>query len=226
MADMLDAKTLAALQAKHPGAVTVCYVNSTAEVKALSDVCCTSANAPEVVRNIPADREVLFVPDQYLGGHVERMLGRKLISYEGFCPTHARILPEHIEAARAAYPGAPVMVHPECRAETCLAADAVLSTGGMCKFAAESDAKTMLVGTEIGLLHRLRKENPDKTFVPVLAQALCPNMKQNTLEKILDSLNTLTPRIAVPSEVAQKAKRSIVRMLHGFVPGKEEVSHD
>lgn len=226
MADMIDAEVLAALQAKHPGAVTVCYVNSTAEVKALSDVCCTSANAPQVVRDIPADKEVLFVPDQYLGGHVERTLGRKLISFPGYCPTHARILPEHIAAARAAYPGAKVMVHPECRADTCSAADEVLSTGGMCAFAAASDAKVILVGTEVGMLHRLRKENPDKTFVPVLEQAVCPNMKQNTLEKILASLETLTPRITVPEAVATKAKRSIVRMLHGFVPGEEEVHHD
>ena len=222
MADMLDAESLAELQSVHPDAVTVCYVNSTAEVKALSDVCCTSANAPEVVASIPSDREVLFVPDQYLGGHVERTLKRDLIKFPGYCPTHARVLPEHIEAARKAYPGAPVMVHPECRAETCLAADAVLSTGGMCKFASESDAKTILVGTEIGLLHRLRKENPDKNFVPVLEQAVCPNMKKNTLESILSSLETLSPRVTVPPETAEKAKRSIVNMLHGFVP--KEVS--
>ena len=224
MADMLDADALAALQAEHPDAVTVCYVNSTAEAKALSDVCCTSANAPQVVKNIPEDREVLFVPDQYLGGHVERVLGRSLVKYPGYCPTHARILPEHIQAARDAHPGAPVMVHPECRGATCSAADEVLSTGGMCTFAAETAAKTVLVGTEIGLLHRLQKENPDKQFVSVLEQADCPNMKQNNLENILASLETLTPRITVSAEIAEKAKRSITRMLHGYTPG--ETAHD
>jgi quinolinate synthase len=226
MADMLDADTLAKLQAEHPGAVTVCYVNSTAEVKALSDVCCTSANAPDVVAGIPADREVLFVPDQYLGGHVERTLKRTLIKYPGYCPTHARLLPEHIALAKKAYPGAPVMVHPESRAETCLAADAVLSTGGMCKFAAKSAADTFIVGTETGLIHRLQKENPNKKFVPLLEQAVCLNMKQNNLEKILLSLETLAPRVTVPEEIANKAKRAVVRMLHGYTPGKDEVSRD
>ncbi len=225
MADMIDAETLAALKEKHPKAVVVCYVNSTAEVKALSDVCCTSANAPEIVARIPEDREVLFVPDQYLGAHVERTLGRKLILFPGYCPTHSRIWPKHIEAARAEFPGAPVMVHPECRQETCLAADAVLSTGGMCRFVASSDAKTFIVGTEVGLLHRLRKENPDKTFVPLSTQAECLNMKKNTLEKILDSLKTLTPRVTVEETVAKQAKRSIVRMLHGYTPGLDEVEH-
>ncbi len=222
MADMIDADTLLKLQAEHPTAVTVCYVNSTAEVKALSDVCCTSANASEIVSNIPPDREILFVPDQYLGANVERILGRKLISFPGYCPTHARILPEHIDLARKQYPKAPILVHPECRTETCLAADAVLSTGGMCKYVLESDAETVVVGTEIGLIHRLKKENPKKTFVPLLDQAVCPNMKQNTLEKVLNSLETLTPRIVVPKEIAEKAKLSIVRMLNGYTPSGKE----
>jgi quinolinate synthase len=156
---------------------------------------------------------------------VERTIGRKLILFPGFCPTHARILPRHIEAARVEFPGAKVLVHPECRGETCLAADAVLSTGGMCKYAASSDAETLIIGTEIGLIHRLKKENPNKTIVPLLTQAECPNMKRNTLEKILLSLETLTPRITVEADIAKKAKRSIVRMLHGYVPGNDEVEN-
>ena len=223
MADMVTPEIVKDLKAEHPDGVVVCYVNSSAEVKAESHVCCTSANAPQVVGQIPKNRPVIFVPDQYLAGHVERVLGRTLITHPGYCPTHARILPEHIETARKAYPDAPVMVHPECRAETALAADEVLSTGGMCKFARKTDAKTVLVGTEIGLIHRLEKENPNKTFVPILEQAVCPNMKMVTLEKILDSLETLTPRVTVADDVAEKAKLTIVRMLRGWTP--EEVSH-
>jgi quinolinate synthase len=220
MADMVTPEILRDLKAAHPDAVVVCYVNSSAEVKALSDVCCTSANAPEVVARIPESREVIFVPDQYLAGHVERTLGRKLIVHPGYCPTHARVLKEHIEAARKAHPGAPIMVHPECRKEACLAADQVLSTGGMCKFAGESDADTVVVGTETGLIHRLEKENPAKKFVPLLDQAVCPNMKLINLEKVRSSLENLEPRVTVPTEVAALAKTCITRMLHGWTPGE------
>lgn len=223
MADMVTPEIVRNLKAKHSDGVVVCYVNSSAEVKAESDVCCTSANAPQVVSQIPENRPVIFVPDQYLAGHVERVLGRKLITHPGYCPTHALILPEHIALANEKYPGAPVMVHPECRPETALAADQVLSTGGMCKFAKETDAQTVVVGTEIGLIHRLEKENPDKTFVPILEQAVCPNMKMVTLEKIFHSLKTLAPRVVVKDEVAEKAKLTIVRMLRGWTP--KEVSH-
>ncbi len=222
MADMVTPDILQDLKEKHPGAVVVCYVNSTAEVKAMSDVCCTSANADEVVGRIPEDKEVIFVPDQYLAGHVERLLGRTLVTHPGYCPTHARILPEHIALAREAYPGAPVMVHPECRRETALAADQVLSTGGMCTFARETDADTVVVGTEVGLLHRLQKENPKKKFPALLAQAVCPNMKRINLEKVLWSLENLAPRITVSEDIAANAKRCITRMLKGWSPGDEE----
>lgn len=218
MADMVTPDILREMKAAHPDAAVVCYVNSSAEVKAMSHVCCTSANAPEVVKNIPEDREVIFVPDQYLAGHVERTLGRKLITHPGYCPTHARMLKEHIESAREAHPGAPVMVHPECRAETALAADEVLSTGGMVKFAQETDAATIIVGTETGLIHRLQKENPEKRFIPLLERAICPNMKLISLDKVARSLETMTPRVEVPAEVGEKAKRSIVRMLDGWTP--------
>jgi quinolinate synthase len=221
MADMVTPDIVADLRAKHPNAVVVCYVNSSAEVKAQSDVCCTSANAPEVVARIPEDRPVIFVPDMYLAGHVERTLGRRLITHPGYCPTHAQIMPKHIEAVRKQYPGAPVMVHPECLAETALAADEVLSTGGMCRFAAETGADTVIVGTEIGLIHRLQKENPNKRFVPLLEQAVCPTMKLINLEKILESLRRLTPRVQVEARVAARAKVTIVRMLRGWTPGSE-----
>ena len=213
MADMADAGDVARLRAEHPGAAVVTYVNSTAAVKAVSDVCCTSANAVEIVARFPASRQVVFVPDKYLGGHVARALGRELVLWPGFCPTHARLTAEHVAAARAAHPGAPVLVHPECRPEVSAAADAVLSTGGMVRFARETAAETVVVGTEVGMLHRLRAENPRARFVPLSANAVCENMKKIDLEKIVRSLEALAPRITVPEEVAGPAREAVARML-------------
>ncbi|MBN2525032.1 MAG: quinolinate synthase NadA [Deltaproteobacteria bacterium] len=213
MADMASGEDVLALKKQHPDAVVVCYVNSTADVKAVSDVCCTSSNAVDIIRRIPLEREIIFVPDKYLGGHVSRMTERDIILFDGYCPTHARQLEAHVTAAREAWPGAPVIVHPESRKEVCLSADGALSTGQMCTWAKQSDAQTIVVGTEIGLLHRLRKENPGKTFVPLLEQAVCENMKKITLEKILWSLEDLSPRITVPEEVAKKANRAVLAML-------------
>jgi quinolinate synthase len=213
MADMIDGDRLRAFKAEHPGAAVVCYVNSTAEVKALSDVCCTSANAARVIESIPADREILFVPDRYLGAHVERTTGRKLVSWPGFCPTHARILPEHIERRRREFPGAKVVVHPECRAEVAAMADAVLSTGQMLRYARETDADTLVVGTEVGILHRLTRDSPGKRFVPATEQAVCLNMKRITLEHVLWALEDPAPRITVPEAVRAGAEAAIRRML-------------
>ncbi|MDY0058214.1 MAG: quinolinate synthase NadA [Myxococcota bacterium] len=213
MADMIDGAQLRAWKQEHPGALVVCYVNSTAEVKAESDICCTSANAIEVVQSLPADREVLFVPDQYLGGHVQRQTGRSLVLWPGFCPTHQRITAEAIAARRAEYPGAPVLVHPECTPEAAAAADAVLSTGGMCRYASGSPASTLLIGTETGILFRLGQENPGKRFVPVTEDAVCPNMKRITLEKIRHALEELTHPITVPEDTAHAARAALERML-------------
>lgn len=213
MADMATGEDVIALRKKHPNAVVVCYVNSTADVKAASDVCCTSANAIDVVNRIPADKDVIFVPDKYLGGHVSRKTGREIILFDGYCPTHAKQLVAHIDAARAAHPGAPVIVHPESRGDVCLAADEALSTGQMCTYAKNSDADTIIVGTEVGLLHRLQKENPEKTFVPLLEQAVCMNMKKINLEKILWSLEDLKPVITVPENIAKNAKNAVEAML-------------
>jgi quinolinate synthase len=213
MADMVTADDVAALRAAHPGAAVVCYVNSTAAVKAACDVCCTSANAVEIVSRIPADREVLFVPDKYLGDHVRRQLGRELVLWPGYCPTHARLMPEHVVAARSAHPGAPVLVHPESRAEVRDAADAVLSTGGMVRFARETAAETVIVGTEVGMLHRLRRENPRVRFVPLYEGAVCPNMKKIDLPKIVWSLEELAPRVEVPPAIAERARAAVTRML-------------
>jgi len=217
MADMITAADLRELKRAHPGAVVVCYVNSSAEVKAESDICCTSANAEAVVRTIPPDRKVLFVPDRYLGRFVMERTGRDLVLWPGYCPTHARLLPEDIARARAGHPGAVVMVHPECTGPVCAAADAVLSTGGMLRYAARSPARDFIVGTETGLLHRLAKENPGKRFFPAADRVGCPNMKKCTAEKVLWSLRDLEPRVAVSEPVAARARAAIERMLE--VPG-------
>jgi len=213
MSDMITADAVREMKARHPGAVVVCYVNTSAAVKAESDICCTSSNAVKVVNSIPKDREVIFIPDQYLGQHVERQTGRKMILYHGYCPTHVRIMAEELESLKETHPDAPVLVHPECTQEIISLADQVLSTGGICRTAKESSAKTLIIGTEIGILHRLQKENPDKEFVPACKWCDCGHMKVNTLEKLLWSLEDLEPVIKVPEEVAQKARKAIERMM-------------
>ena len=212
MADMITVEQLRALKAQHPGAAAVCYVNSTAEVKAECDICVTSGNAERVMKTFPKDREIIFVPDQHLGSHIAGLLGTEYVLWPGYCPTHARLTAKNIEDARAAHPGAPVMVHPECRKDVRDAADERLSTGGMCAFARTSAAKEFVVGTEEGILHRLRGENPEKTFWPA-AELRCPNMKKATLEKVRDCLRDMSPRVTVPQEIAVRAKRAIDAML-------------
>ena len=213
MADMIDAAQLRALKAKHPGAKAVCYVNSTAELKAECDMCVPSGNAEKVMRTFGPDEKILFVPDQHLGGHISGLLGRTYELWPGYCPTHARLSAAAIEAARAAHPGAVVLVHPECAKDVRDAADHALSTGGMCRFARESAAQAFIVGTEIGILHRLRKENPGKAFYPVNGQMTCPNMKKTTLENLFWTLKDGTNEVVVPADVADRARTAIERML-------------
>ena len=211
MADMVDGPTLRAMKQRHPQARVVCYVNSSAEVKAESDICCTSANAVRIVESIPG--EIIFVPDKHLGGWAGRQLKRELILWNGFCPTHARILPGYVQQARQEHPEAVVFVHPESREDVIALADEVLSTGGMLRVAKSSPAREFIIATEIGLLHRLRQENPDKRFYPATPNASCPNMKKITLEKIAQSLATLAPRIEVPEPIRSRARLAITRML-------------
>lgn len=213
MADMMTAEDLRALKAKHPGAAVVTYVNSTAEVKAETDVCCTSANAVEVVRSIPADRKIIFGPDKYLGGWVSRQTGRKMVLWQGHCPTHQKIYPEQIEELRKIFLDAVVMAHPETNPAVTEAADVVLGTGGMIRYVRESAATTFIVGTEIGMVYRLKKEFPDRQFVAASKHALCPNMKKITLEKVAASLERMEPAIAVPPEIAGRALTAIRRMI-------------
>ena len=214
MADMITAERLRAKKKEHPQAVVVCYINSSAEVKAESDVCCTSANAVRVVESLDA-REILFVPDQYLGHYVSARTGKKMILWPGFCPTHVRIKPERIKELKREYPQARVVVHPECRPEVIALADEVASTSGMCRYARRDEVREMVVGTEVGIIHRLRKENPGKRFIPVSEQAICPNMKLITLEKVLWSLEEISPEVKVPGEIRLRAKAAVDKMLEG-----------
>jgi quinolinate synthase len=212
MADMITAKQLWAKKKEHPQAVVVCYINSSAEVKAESDVCCTSANAVRVVEGLDA-REILFVPDQYLGHYVSARTGKKMILWPGFCPTHVRIKPERIKELKREYPKAKVVVHPECTPEVIALADEVLSTSGMCRYAQRDEVREMIVGTEMGIIHRLKKENPGKRFIPISEQAICPNMKLITLEKVLWSLEEMGPEVKVPEGIRLKAKAAVDKML-------------
>jgi quinolinate synthase len=212
MANMVTASQLRDKKRELAHVSTVCYVNSSAEVKAESDICCTSANAVRVVESLDSD-EILFVPDQYLGHYVSTKTDKKLTLWPGYCPTHVRIIPEDIVKLRQGYPQAKVIVHPECRPEVINLADEVLSTSGMIGFARRTDAEVIIVGTEIGILHRLRKETPAKRFLPASERAVCPNMKKINLEKILWSLEELSPEVKVPEEIRLKAKLAVDRML-------------
>jgi quinolinate synthase len=219
MANMITAQDLRKLKKEHPGAVVVGYVNTSAQVKAELDYCCTSTNAVAVVNAITKycaaykKEEIIFVPDKYLADFVSRQTGRKLIAWDGYCPTHVKILPEDIKRERKFHPGAKVMVHPECLPQVVALADVVLSTSQMVKFAKDTEAKELIVGTEIGLIYRLKMDNPTKEFYPASERAVCPNMKRTTQEKILWSLEELKAEVRVPDDIRQRAKKAINRML-------------
>ena len=225
LASMIDAEQLRAWKAEHPGAVVVSYVNTTAEVKAESDYCCTSGNAVDIVNAIPADTEILFCPDMFLGAHVKRMSGRQNIRiWMGECHVHAGIGPDHLRMRRAEHPGAEFLIHPECGCSTSVleamsAGDVdpegvqILSTEGMIKRPAISGADEFIVATEVGILHRLRRENPSKRFFAANEKASCAYMKVTTLPKVKRALEHLQHRITVPTDVANRARRAIERMI-------------
>lgn len=213
MADMINYKQLLDFKAKNPGIPTVCYVNSTAEVKSECDLCCTSSNAVDVVKSLNAER-VLFLPDMYLGKWVEKQLGNvEVITYPGFCPTHLQIRPADIEAARKEHPEALVLVHPECHMSVSEMADYVGSTTGIMNFAKNSDNKSFIIVTEQGVVDRLKRDMPEKEFVPVKVNIVCPSMKMTTLDDILKVLQNESNEIFVDGNVAQKAVKCIDRML-------------
>ncbi len=212
MADMITADQLRAFKKEHPGAPVVTYVNSSAEVKAESDYCCTSANSVQVVNSVKEDT-ILFVPDKYLGAYTAKKTGKKLILWDGYCPTHAKILPEHILQKKKEYPGALVMAHPECRQEVCALADVVCSTEGFITYSKKAKAADIVLATEIGMLYRLKKLVPEKNFIAASETALCPNMKKNTLEKVLWALQDMKTEVKVTEAIRVRAKKAIDRML-------------
>jgi len=221
LAAMISAESLRRWKAEHPGAVVVSYINCTAEVKAESDYICTSTNAQKVIEAVPADREILFCPDQFLGTFLQKKTGRKMHIWPGYCHAHNKIKTERIVGLKRDHPGAQFLMHPECGCLTsCMPlADKVVSTEGIVKAARESSAKDIIVGTEVGILHRLQRENPGKTFYPAAEEAFCEFMKLNDLEKVLASLEDLEFKVIVPEETARRARRAIERMLEISDPG-------
>ena len=212
MAHMITPEQLCDLKIIHPEAAVVCYVNSTAEIKAMSDVCCTSANGVQVVNSL-SEKEVIFVPDRNLAAYVARHTDKKIIPWNGYCYVHDHLTAEEVQVARAEHPGAEVLVHPECRPEVIDQADFTYSTAGMGKHAKASSSKEFIIGTEAGMIYRLKKENPEKEFYPLSKNAICQNMKKTDLSKVLRALQTLQSQVTVPEEIAVKARLSIERML-------------
>jgi quinolinate synthase len=219
LADMITAEQLRQLKHKYPNALVVCYVNSPAEVKAESDYCCTSANAVEMVKSLPADRPIIFVPDQHLGRFVMDKTNRPLVLWPGYCPTHIVISEEDVKNAKEKFPDAPVLAHPECTEPVKELADQILSTGQMLKFVKTSAAKRFIVATETGIIHALKKQNPQAEFFPATDRAVCPNMKKITLDKVIGSLEDMQFKITVPDEIRIRAKRSLDRMVE-ILPGE------
>ena len=213
MADMITVRQLRAMKQQQPGARVVAYVNTSAAVKAEADICCTSANAVEALRHMGGDGPIIFVPDRNLAEYAAESSGVAVIPWPGYCPTHVRILPRDIHALKDAHPQARVVVHPECRREVRQLADAIASTAGMIRYAAESDAAEFIIGTELGLLHALRKRCPEKAFFAASDLADCPNMKLNSLEKMVWALEDMQHRVEVPAAIAERARGAIERML-------------
>ena len=213
MADMVNHKQVLEFKAQHPDIPTVCYINSTAEVKSECDICCTSSNAQKIVASLSAP-EVLFLPDTYLGKWVEKQLGNtKVTTYPGYCPTHLRIKPEDITEARKKYPGAKVLAHPECHMKVSELADYVGSTTGIIKYAQNSSDKQFIIATEKGVVDRLKRDNKDKDFILIKENIICPNMKWHTIEDIYNALEYEQHEINVEEDLAQKALKCIDRML-------------
>jgi quinolinate synthase len=212
MAEMVTAGELRVLRERYPDAAVVAYVNTTAEVKAASDICCTSANAVKVVESLDEER-VIFVPDRNLALYVARFSEKEILPWEGYCYVHDRYSQEDVRDARARHPGAELIVHPECRPEVIDLADGVFSTSGIIRHACTSPGKEFIIGTEVGILHRLGKECPEKRCSPLSEKAVCVNMKKTDLQKVYTALDRMEPRVTVPGETARRARRAIDRML-------------
>jgi len=212
LADMINIDDLRRWKQRYPKASVVSYVNSSAEVKAESDICCTSANGVKVVESVP-NNDILFIPDQNLGHYISTQTKKNIILYPGFCYVHHRIKPEQVKLARRLHPDAKVLVHPECRPEVVALADAALSTSQMLRYAKASSHNSFIIGTEEGILHGLRKENPDKSFYLISNGQICTDMKKTTLETLAQTMELRRNRVTVPEEIRLKAKQAVDRML-------------
>ncbi len=213
MADMAGAEALREKKALYPDAAVVCYVNSSAEVKAESDICCTSSNALNVVRSIPAEKPIIFVPDKNLGAYIQSQTGREMILWDGYCPVHHAVSWAEVEKQRALHPEALVVVHPECPPEVTRKADAVHSTAGILEYIKGSEKKEFIIGTEEGFIYTLQKNCPGKNFYLARKNFVCPDMKHVTLERLAASLEGMKHQIEVPTDVSRRARRSLERMI-------------
>ena len=214
MADMITAEKVRALKAQYPDAAVVCYVNSSARVKAESDICCTSSNAIQIVKSLGDYKRVIFIPDRNLGQYVQSQIpDKEIILWKGFCPTHIRVQEEDILEVRKIYPDAEFIAHPECEPEVLALADHICSTGGMFKYVKESKSKRFIIGTESGMLYRLKIENPGKEFFIATSHLICPSMKLTTLGWLAHSLENMVYKVEVAGDVSAKAKQALDRML-------------
>jgi quinolinate synthase len=213
MADMITAEDVKKLRQENPDAIIVAYVNTSAEVKAEVDVCCTSGNAVKLIESLDKDKDIIFVPDKYLGGFVNKVTNRNMILWHGYCPTHIAILPEDVKNAKKIHPNAEVLVHPECREDVIELVDYAFSTAQMSKHVEKSDCNEFIIGTENGMLHRLKKDNPKKEFYSITERSICPNMKKTTLEKVLWSLEKEEFEITLSEDIIKKAKKSVNKMI-------------
>lgn len=214
MADMITPDELIQYKAKYPDYLVMCYVNSTAEIKALSDICCTSANAVKIAAQIPDEQGIIFIPDKHLGGWVQEQTGHKMILWDGFCPTHVFIKPETVEKARKKHPSATLLIHPEAPKPSRDLADAVLSTGGMCEYVKNNTQNEYIIATETGIIHTLTTQNPDKLFYPLNESIVCPNMKMGSLQLVYKALEGEGgEQIIVPQHIADKAVFSLEKMI-------------
>ncbi len=211
MADMVTPEDVINLRKKHPNSAVVTYVNSSVEVKAVSDICCTSSNAVRVVNSLP-NEEIIFVPDRNLGSYVSRFTDKKMILFNGYCPTHNRIFAEHMDTARREHPNAKILVHPECAPEIIDAADFVGSTAQIINYVSSSDEKEFVIGTEQGILYPLRQKNPDKTFYMLSENFICPNMKKTTIEDVENALASMETEIKLDADIIERASKSLFRM--------------
>jgi quinolinate synthase len=213
MADMIDAEKLKRAKRENPEAVVVSYVNTTAEVKALSDICCTSANVVQVVESIDDRRKILMLPDKNLAHYAKTRTGREIQALDGYCPIHNNLTAGQVERVKRDYPDALFLAHPECPPDVLALADEIVSTSGMIAYARESDHRSFIIGTESGILHPLRKTNPDKRFIPADPGMVCADMKKTGLEDILRALEKMAPEVKVPEVVGVRAKKAVERML-------------